>query len=287
MVLENQYLHAEISEHGAELCSLIDRRDGRERIWQADPAFWNRHAPVLFPFVGRVSGDHYHYKGNTYAMKQHGFARDMNFTCTLQKKDEAVFFLQDTAETREVYPFSFILNITYILHEQTLDICFKVENPSCTDKLYYSVGAHPAFNLFSWPDSGVQLCMEREQYTIYHIDPASGGIMKDQPETLKTSGGLLPLSESLFERDALIFDDADVQQVTLLQPAGAPLTVTSDGFSSYGIWKKPGAPFVCLEPWLGRCFNRGFDGELQDKYGEQMLLPGQSHKVSYRIALGN
>ena len=114
-------------------------------MWNADPAFWNRHAPILFPFVGKVNGGKYRYQGKAYSMGQHGFARDMEFELSGSSAQEVTFVLKDTPETLEKYPFRFELTVTHRLEGRTLQVLWQVKNPSETEPLYFSIGGHPAF----------------------------------------------------------------------------------------------------------------------------------------------
>ena len=145
-VIENEFLKVAVSPHGAELCSIFDKEKQHEVVWQADPAYWNRHAPVLFPFVGKVNEGLYRYKGKSYPMGQHGFARDMEFTLVGETPDSITFRLCDNEESRAKYPFAFELTITHRLQGRTVTVEWSVKNPSDTEPLYFSIGGHPAFN---------------------------------------------------------------------------------------------------------------------------------------------
>ena len=145
-VIENEFLKVAVAPHGAELCSIYDKVKQHEAVWQADPAYWNRHAPVLFPFVGKVNEGVYRYKGQSYPMGQHGFARDMEFTLVEETADSITFRLCDNEESRAKYPFAFELTITHRLQGRTVTVEWKVRNPSATEPLYFSIGGHPAFN---------------------------------------------------------------------------------------------------------------------------------------------
>ena len=142
--MENENLRVQISDHGAELSSIYDKAADREAVWIGDPAFWNRHAPVLFPFVGKVNGGFYTHKGVKYPMGQHGFARDNEFECIENTENKTVHRLVSTEETKKVYPFDFAFTVTQELSGRTLTITWKVENTG-DDDMYFSVGGHPAF----------------------------------------------------------------------------------------------------------------------------------------------
>jgi galactose mutarotase-like enzyme len=147
-ILENEALKLCVDDAGAELCSVLDKASGCERIWTADPAVWNRHAPILFPFVGKVVDGKYRVGGREYAMKtQHGFARDMDFTCLAETPSSVSHRLLPTADLQEVYPYSFCLDIGHSLdpdNPRLLHISWRVENRG-RDLMYYSIGGHPGF----------------------------------------------------------------------------------------------------------------------------------------------
>ena len=292
-IIENDTLRVEIAEHGAELCSIYDKEKQHEAVWTADPAYWNRHAPVLFPFVGKVNGGFYRYKGMSYPMGQHGFARDMEFTFVEQTPDSVVFRLCDNEESRKKYPFAFELEITHRLEGRKVTVEWKVKNPSADEPLYFSIGGHPAFNCpvdagTKKTDYFIRFDGHEKDASIPYvlIDQPSQGIDVEHVQELALDGGYIPITDTTFDRDAYIFDDGTVQTATLCYPDKTPfVTLSAPGFPSFGVWSKPhtDAPFVCLEPWIGRCDNMGFDGELPQKYGEQCAEPGQTFEASYTI----
>ena len=289
--LENALVRVQISDKGAELCSLYDKRLGAELLWQADAAYWNRHAPVLFPFVGKVYGGSYRTGGEAYPMGQHGFARDLTFDLVRADDSSCTHVLRDTPETRRVYPFAFELEITHVLQDNRLQVCWKITNPS-KETLYFSIGGHPGFNCPVLPgekrrDYTVRFGTKtRLQYAL--LDPASGCLVKDRQYTLEIPSGGLPLERDLFDHDALIFEDGQVQEASICAPDGTVrVTLRCAGFPFFGFWSKPGdAPFVCLEPWCGRADDVGFEGDLSEKTGENSLEAGGTFTCSYGIAAG-
>jgi len=292
-IIENDTLRVEIAEHGAELCSIYDKEKQHEAVWTADQAYWNRHAPVLFPFVGKVNGGFYRYKGMSYPMGQHGFARDMEFTFVEQTPDSVTFRLCDNEESRKKYPFAFELEITHRLEGRKVTVEWKVTNPSADEPLYFSIGGHPAFNCpvdagTKKTDYFIRFDGHEKDASIPYvlIDQPSQGIDVEHVQQLPLDGGYIPITDTTFDRDAYIFDEGTVQTATLCYPDKTPfVTLSAPGFPSFGVWSKPhtDAPFVCLEPWIGRCDNMGFDGELPQKYGEQCAEPGQVFEASYTI----
>lgn len=290
--IENDRLRVQVADHGAELSALFDKAHQRQVLWTADAAHWNRHAPVLFPFVGRLYGNVYRHNGRQYAMSQHGFARDMDFTCLEEKADSVTHQLRATPETLQKYPFDFVLTITHRLAANTLQVAWTVQNAGA-DTMYFSIGGHPGFLCPARPgdsQTDYSLWLEGDgPFTCKTVDAASGTILPDQTFLLKTGpDGCLPITPHTFDHDALVFDDGQVTAVGLRWPDGSPyITLRCPDFPSLGVWSKPGcsAPFVCLEPWIGRCDDTGFTGELKDKYGVQTLAAGGRFERSYTITV--
>ncbi|MDY2939188.1 MAG: aldose 1-epimerase family protein [Fusicatenibacter sp.] len=288
--MENGKLRVAISDHGAELCSIYDKEEGREAVWTADPAFWNRHAPVLFPFVGKVNGGFYTHKGVKYPMGQHGFARDKEFECLENTAERTVHRLVSDEETKKVYPFDFALTITQELQGRTLTVNWQVENTG-DEMLYFSIGGHPAFLIPEQYEITFNQGLENHgEDTLCYclIDPETSGVDFANPHTLRLEEGKISYDRHLFDQDALIFDEYQVERVGIEADGKKLVTLTCKGFPSVGVWSKPkaDAPFVCLEPWIGRCDNVGFDGELKEKYKEQHLEPGKVFLASYAITVG-
>lgn len=285
-VLENDRLRVSVSDHGAELCSIYDKKEGREVVWTADPAYWNRHAPVLFPFVGKVTGGSYTYEGQKYPMGQHGFARDREFLHVETTEGAIVHRLVSDEESRKVYPFDFVLEIVHKLNGNCVTVEWKVQN-SGKKRMYFSIGGHPGFCV---EQVGARLVFEgKESLKRVAIDPETAGVDVNHPETLQLEQGCYVVEEHTFDRDALIFDHGQVRQVSLEDSSGKRLvTMRCPDARSLGIWSPNGkqAPFICLEPWIGRCDNSGFDGELADKFDVQSLEAGQSFETAYDLVIG-
>ncbi|MGN0916446.1 MAG: aldose 1-epimerase family protein [Succinivibrio sp.] len=288
--IENEFLKVGVDENGAELSSIYDKKNSREVLWHADKAYWGRHAPVLFPIVGKVNGGVYRYSGKEFKLGQHGFARDSVFTLVTLKEDEVVFILKSSDKTLELYPFSFELTVSHKLSGSTLVVSWKVVNTD-TKEMYFSIGGHPAFNV---PVSGLDakktdfyINVGKDQVSYKLLDEKEGTVLPDL-HTLKTENGYLRVDESLFDNDALIFDEYEVEKAQLCYPDKTPyVTLDAKGFPAYGIWSVPkkNCPFICLEPWIGRADDKGFNGELKDKYKEQSLKAGSEFNASYTITI--
>ena len=161
--IENDYLRVSVDDHGAELCSIFDKVHNREVIWQADPAYWKRHAPVLFPNVGRHFEDHYRINGVEYPSSQHGFARDSEFTCVDMTADSITHRLKSSDATRENYPYDFELKIKHVLEKNQVSVCWEVISLN-DETMYFTIGGHPAFNV---PAGGIG---SQEQYHLTFDD---------------------------------------------------------------------------------------------------------------------
>lgn len=288
--LENEMLRIRINDHGAELCEIYDKENDRQVLWNADPAHWKRHAPVLFPNVGRYYGDHCLINGQLYQCGQHGFARDMEFLCT-EKTDESVtHLLTSTDDTEKIYPFRFELYITHRLCKKDITVSWRVLNKD-TATMYFTIGGHPAFRVPVLADT------VRDQYfltfsgqkelTYCLLDLSTGTALPDQTRTLSLENGVCRINTHMFDNDALIFDNGQITKAGITFPDGSPyVELTCQGFPSFGIWSSSAeAPFVCLEPWMGRCDNSGFEGEVREKPGINGVEAGKTFRKSYTISV--
>jgi len=278
-------IEAAIRAHGAELCSLRNAQ-GVELIWQAGAA-WPRHAPLLFPIVGRLTNDELRHRGKAYPMTQHGFARDQLFEWAERGATSCSLVLRDSAVTRARYPFAFRLVVSYRLQAADLDVTLEIANTG-EEMLPASIGAHPAFN---WP---LLEGAAKESYSLTFSDEEvepirrlKDGLMREKPEPTPIAGKTLALSERLFEDDALILDILASRSVRYAADRGPSLEICWDGFHQLGIWSKlGGAPFLCVEPWRGFASPSDFNGEFTDKPGVIHIAPGAREVLKYRIAAG-
>lgn len=285
--IENNLLRVTVSDHGAELCSIYNKETAREVIWTGDPSYWNRHAPVLFPFVGKVTDGFYTYEGQRYPMGQHGFARDREFLLVETGDNFIRHRLVSDEESRKIYPFDYELEVVHKLKENCVTVEWKVRN-SGNRILYYSIGGHPGFCVKQ--NVGSRLVFQgQETLRRAAIDPETAGVDVEHLEILKLEQGVYVVDEHTFDRDALIFDYGQVKQVSLEEADGTRLvTLRCPDALSVGIWSPMGkqAPFICLEPWIGRCDNSGFRGELREKFDVQSLEPGGSFQTAYDLLIG-
>jgi len=275
---------ATVLAHGAELCSLRTAA-GLELLWQAG-AEWRRHAPLLFPIVGKLKGDQLRHRGKSCPMTQHGFARDSRFEWVERGQDSCRLLLADNSDTRSRYPFAFRLAVTYTLHEADLEVALEIENPG-DEMLPASVGGHPAFN---WP---LLPGLAKESYSLAFSDEETApirrlkdGLLRAESEPSPISGKRLALTERLFDNDAIILDRLASTSVRYAADRGPSLEISWQDFRELGIWSKlGGAPFLCIEPWRGFASPADFDGEFADKPGLMHIKPGGKQLLRYRIGI--
>lgn len=289
--LENEFARVEVCDRGAELYSFYDKETKIEAIWQGDPTYWERRSPVLFPFVGRVNGGYYTHQGVKYPMGQHGFVRDAEFTFAGQTENSITHKIRSTEETMKNYPFEFEFRITHQLEGKKLSVIWEVENQG-SETMYFAIGGHPAFNVPAREGESkfdYWITFDKKELKFVLVDLSCSAVNMDKVYTLNREDQRIPVTENLFDNDALIFDDHQVERIGIAYPDGSPyVTMDCKEILSMGVWSKPDpqTPFVCLEPWIGRCDNRGFDGELKDRYGEQALEAGKTFRAQYDITLG-
>lgn len=286
--IKNDKLTVVVSEHGAELVSIKDNA-GKEYLWQADPAYWNRHAPILFPLVCSVWHDTYRVNGKEYHLPRHGFARDTDFRLIARGDAQAVFGLHDNAETLKNYPFHFNLGVSYKLEDNKIHVVWHVENTD-DQTIYFQIGGHPAFNVpgaVAGEPMKATLRLDNES-PIRIFGDVEGCIDKGRHEEVKTDKGVWNVTEDTFKDDAVIFDHSQLHHVELLGEGNKPVVAVDFKTPAVGIWSPCGkhAPFVCIEPWYGVSDYADYDGEFGDRYLMNKLLPGSSFMSEYVITIG-
>ena len=374
--LKNTALTLNISLHGAELTSIRDSF-GREFLWQADPAFWKRHSPVLFPIVGSLWDKHFRVNGREYEMGQHGFARDMDFRLVSEREDEMWFELKSSPETLAKYPYKFTLRIGYRLEANKIHVMWEVSGDD-SQTMWFQIGAHPAFYLPRFVYGGSAACASDSSR---HSDPESGapnlaassasgsgsagsgadsdsgfsvsgldagscdsgldsaigsasgsgsagsgadsdfgrasrgcfrlygrgaeGVVPlesfryikvsekqctdiSDVQELNTPGGVMPLDDHTFDIGAYIIGDSQVCRVDLVSTTGLRCVSLEFDTPLVGLWapSAKNVPFVCIEPWYGRCDRVGFTGEFSERDCVNSLSPGQVFRASYTITVG-
>ncbi len=287
--LSNERLCITVSDHGAELSSIYDKENNYEVLWTADNQYWGRHAPVLFPIVGGLYKKEMRYKGKTYHMEQHGFARDNEFTLISQTDTQVVHELHQTNATKALYPFDFTLRITHTLKGNDVIITWDVIN-NTNGPMYFSIGGHPAFNvppMGDTPQTDFYLRFGGTQQLEYiGLDTSDGTAVPEQVFPYTSPDGIFPITEHMFDNDALVFEHNQINEVSFLFPDRSPyLTMHCNDFPYFAVWQKPGAPFICLEPWYGRTDNSGFIGDFSEKTGIQKLEKDAAFHAEYSITI--
>ena len=280
MNLNNGIVSIEISKHGAELKSAV--KDGYEYMWCGNEKYWGRTSPVLFPFVGGLKDKSYVLDGKKYPMGQHGFARDFDFELVESAESSATYILKSNEETMCVYPFEFELYIKYTLINSDINIEWKVVNKN-QRVMSFSIGAHPAFNL----KDGVNYFKFDSQNDIeYNLIDENGLYVKNNKYTLKNDG-YVKIESDMFDNDALIIENNQAQEVLLCDSEKKPYVRVKFTAPLFGLWSpaKKNAPFVCIEPWYGRCDGTDFCGEISERDYIINLEAGKSFDVGYRIEL--
>ena len=287
--LKNDVLTIEVSGHGAELSSI--RKGETEYLWQADPKFWARHSPVLFPIVGSVWEGHYRVGDKEFALGQHGFARDMEFALVCQTETELRYRLESTDETFAKYPWPFCLEIGYRLHDNKVDVIWEVINPG-TEDMFFQIGAHPAFY---YPDYD----LEKKERGYFSFDRTEGlecirikekgcvDAITKYPLELDADGRY-PLTNSTFDViDTLMLQDSQLRKVTLHRVDGSPWLSLDFTAPVVGLWSPPtrNAPFICIEPWYGRCDRAGYEGDYREKDWINRLGAGEKFSSVYTIEI--
>lgn len=284
--IQNELISCEIDSHGAELKSLKRKPDGREMMWSGDPAYWNRTSPVLFPFVGGVKDKKYRHSGKEYTIGQHGFARDMEFALESQTEEEIWFSLSENEQSLEKYPFAFDLMIGYKIEKSAVRVMWEVNNTNDVPMLF-SIGAHPGFAVESL-DGHSFILKDKSGIPVGTIKNrvfGAGGCVTDKMEEIETPEGILPISEELFDNDALVLENDQIGSVTLKDRENEEILTVRFDAPLVGLWSPPhkNAPFVCIEPWYGRCDSESFTGELKDRDYEQILDKGRTFRAEYEI----
>lgn len=270
---------------GAELHSLTDS-GGRELMTDADPAFWSGRSPLLFPIIGRLHEDRLQVGGAEYPMQRHGFARRSMFELVEHRDDRALFRLRDNTETREQYPFAFELDAAFRVEDATLFQNVTVRNRDTTD-LPFSFGYHPAF---AWP---LPFGGERADHVIRFAGDEPGTLRRVTPygtidPALKSSpvdGNMLKLTDDLFADDALVWEQIKSRSLTYGAPGFPSLRIDFPDTFALGIWTKPGAAFICVEPWAGIADPEGYIGDFTDKPGIMHLPPGEERSFRINVTL--
>ena len=279
ITITNNKISASIDSLGAELIRL--EKDSKNYIWTVDETYWNKTSPILFPIVGRLKNDTYSIENKTYELPRHGFARNLEFQIVNQTESSVVFVLESNSETLKNYPFEFELRLEYELDENELKMKYFVENKS-EATMPFSIGAHPAFAIEnSFSDYSLKF-NQTEEFISYELDNEQ---FNAESKKIQSEKGIINLNYTLFEKDALVFKHLQSNELTILKKKEPVLSVQFEGFPYLGIWTKPNAPFLCIEPWCGLADNVNHNGNIFEKEGINLLHPQEIFSRTIKITL--
>ncbi len=286
--LETTNLSIKVTKIGIELCSIKSNITGKEYIWQADPNVWSSHAPVLFPIIGALNNGETYYKGKKYSIPKHGLVRNSNKVKLIEQTDNSLrFSLKWDENSLKIYPFKFEIEVIYKVIENTITVSHLITNHG-EEPMLYSVGGHPAFNCpihegEAYEDYFLEF-EHKETDSAWLLD--SNGLTTGETQTMLDNSSILPLHKNLFDNDALIFKNLQSKTVKLKSVrSGEILSMTFEDFKYLGFWAKPGASFVCIEPWLGITDPSNSDQNLETKEGLVKLISNHSDIKTYSITI--
>jgi len=285
IAISSSGLCAEISPLGAELQRLADM-EGHDLLWNGEPAIWAGRSPVLFPIVGTLRNNSYRLDGRQFSLPRHGFARRRAFHIIRQSDDSVTLRLEDDAESRAVYPFAFMLDISFALSGKGLEMAAVIANPGA-EPMPASIGFHPAFR---WP---LPFGARRGEHRITFAQPECAavrrldedGLLSPQPRPSPIDGRELALCDALFDDDALIIDQPASSSLVYGAPGRPSLRIGFEGLPFLGLWNKRGGSFICIEPWQGIADPAGFDGDLREKPGIVLISPGEQRRFAMTVEL--
>ncbi|MBV2195900.1 MAG: aldose 1-epimerase family protein [Flavobacterium sp.] len=265
ITIYNHQIKATINTLGAELIQL--EKKNQDYIWTIDETYWNKTSPILFPIVGRLKNDAYTIEGKTYELPRHGFARNFEFKVEHQTENAVVFLLTENSETLKQYPFQFDLRLKYEIIENSLKMNYSIINKS-QETMPFSIGAHPAFAIDGLFSDYTLDFNQSENFISYELEKEQ---FNNSFKKIPSENGKINLDYALFEKDALVFKHLKSNTLTLLRKNQPYISVEFKGFPYLGIWTKPNAPFLCIEPWCGLADNINHNGNIYQKEGIQLL----------------
>ncbi|AIK35669.1 LACX protein [Bacillus pseudomycoides] len=286
--IQNEKVIVSISEKGAELQSVRLKEDNTEYMWQGNPNYWGRRAPILFPIVGRLVDNIYYVDGKPYSLTQHGFARDLTFSVKEQSETKITYAVTSNQETLQKYPYEFELRVSYELDEQNIHVTYEVINPT-SKEMFFSIGAHPGFNC---------PLIEGESFTDYHLsfngpehlktNVLKGPFLSKEKQLMVENKTELPLTYDLFKNDALIFENMNTNEISIRSHKHNKFVkVAFEGFPFVGVWTlENDAPFLCIEPWYGIADEVEPAKDFKEKKGVQSLQANETFTCRYSITIG-
>lgn len=282
--IENERLKVDIKEKGAEISSICDKQKNREVLWQGNAKFWTGQAPILFPIVGELKNGKTQINGTEYAMRRHGFIRKMEPSEVIKEASSATFVFNADENTKKQYPFNFTFKAKYIIDENSLINEFEVVNND-EEQMPFNIGGHPAFALDFDDENSIDdytVVFEQEETSQRHFINDNGLYTGERAEVF--DGNTIHLTESIFMDDALVFKDLKSRSVSIQRKNGDKLvSMNFKGWPFFGVWSKPKAPYICLEPWIGCADKNDTEGVFLDK--ELMMSIGPNTSKSFNFTL--
>ena len=279
----NQHLAVDVSSLGAEMQALTSD-DGRSWLWTGDAAYWTGRSPILFPIVGKAPDDTLAIGGTVYPMAQHGFARRSEFSLAASTPTMCRHELSASAATEAVYPFDFLLTVEHAVEGRALTVAAEVSNRDVRP-LPFGLGFHPAF---LWPLPGaagrthtVTLDNEGEPELLR----LEGGLINPVPLPSPFDKGRLVLDHAMFEKDAMIFPKGAGEGLRYGAESGPALRFRFENLPNLALWTKPGAPFLCVEPWHGTAAEAGGSSELSQRPSTTILAPGATARFAFTVEI--
>ncbi|MEO5806341.1 aldose 1-epimerase family protein [Devosia sp.] len=277
--IDNGQVAVEIAALGAEMQSIMTA-DGASWLWHGDAAFWGGRAPVLFPIVGKAPNDQLGIDGQQYGMGQHGFARRSVFALETAGTDSCQFVLEADDTTRAVYPFEFRLSLEYRLVGAGVMVTSTVSNTGAVP-MPFQLGYHPAF---AWPLPGAEGAVHEIRLSgdaAPALQRLHGGLLAAQRQPSPFKQGRLRLDHAQFEEDAMIFPEGCGERLVYGVEGGSRIEFSWSGLPNLALWTKPGAPFICIEPWHGTAAREGGSDDIAQRPYVMALKPGASKAFSY------
>jgi galactose mutarotase-like enzyme len=280
--IANEHLAIEVSSLGSEMQS-ITTPDGKNWLWNGDATFWTGRSPVLFPIVGKAPDDTLSIDGKPFPMAQHGFARRREFTLSEASETACRYSLESSGETRALYPFEFRLDIEHSLDGPALTVAAEVQNRG-HGPMPFGFGFHPAF---VWPLPGADgrpHSVTLDNGAEPKRQPLDNGLLAPVSQPSPFEKGKLVLHHGQFAEDALIFPEGAGEGLVYAAEGGPALKFRFDSLPNLALWTKPGAPFLCIEPWHGMAARSGGSAELRERPGTMLLAPGARKRFAFTVS---
>ena len=281
--IANDQITVDIAALGAEMQS-IQTRDGRHWLWHGDARYWTGRSPVLFPIVGKAPNDTVSVDGERFQMSQHGFARRSNFELVVEESDRVVYRLRASEASRAMYPFDFQLDIEHRVEGRAVVVTAEVTNHD-RRVMPFGIGFHPAF---AWPlpgGEGKAHRIELDEGGAPALHRLSGGLVDPTPLPSPFADGVLTLDHGDFEKDAMLFPEGAGAGLVYGPEKGPSVHFTWDNLPNFALWTRPGAEFICLEPWHGTAAEVGGSDDIAQRPYSELLGPRAVARYGLRAEL--